>query len=103
MVKFSQEGCQHIFLSLEHGHLLPAVNSGPDKSVPPLLANHRRSCFSDLLDAALGGLVVCCKSDLQKEQNLGVLRQRFLAPPPSPLLTVPPTILVLPRRTWTCV
>ena len=85
MVKFSQEGCQHIFLSLEHGHLLPAVNSGPDKSVPPLLANHRRSCFSDLLDAALGGLVVCCKSDLQKEQNLGVLRQRFLAPPPSPL------------------
>ena len=61
MLKFSQEGYQNIFFSLEHGHMLPAVNSGPDKSVPHLMADHRRSCLCDLLEAALGDRVVCCK------------------------------------------
>ena len=46
----------HIPLSLEDRHLLPAVKPGPHKAVPPVLADHSGGSFCHLLDAPLRGL-----------------------------------------------
>ena len=50
------ERCQHVLLGLEDWHLLPAVQPGPHKAVPPILADHGGSGFCHLLDTPLCGL-----------------------------------------------